>query len=76
MRFSDQIDLGNGALRSWQAEFERLLFDHSGRSQWGRREHGEMESHCFPPPPKSLLDHTLRCSIIQLVLARRNLVAQ
>lgn len=29
-----------------------------------------------PPPPKSLLDHTLRCSIIQLVLAPRNLVAQ
>lgn len=53
MRFSDQIDLGNGALRSWQAESERLLFDHSGRSQWGRREQGEMESHCYPPPPTS-----------------------
>lgn len=63
MRFSDQIDLGNGALRSWQAESERLLFDHSGRSQWGRREHGKMESHCCTPthplPPSSPLDHTL-----------------
>lgn len=40
MRFSDQIDLGNGALRSWQAESERLLFDQSARSRWGR---GSME---------------------------------
>lgn len=36
MRFSDQIDLGNGALRNWQAESERLLFDQSARSRWGR----------------------------------------
>lgn len=36
MRFSDQIDPGNGALRSWQAESERLLFDQSTRSRWGR----------------------------------------
>lgn len=40
MRFSDQIDLGNGALRNWQAESERLLFDQSARSRWGR---GSME---------------------------------
>lgn len=58
MRFSDQIDLGNGALRSWQAESERLLFDHSGRNHWGRGEHGEIDCHsavnspAFPPFPR------------------------
>lgn len=36
MRFSDQIDLGNGALRNWQAESERLLFDHSTSTRRGR----------------------------------------
>lgn len=36
MRFSDQIDPGNGASRNWQAESERLLFDQSARSQRGR----------------------------------------
>lgn len=35
MRFSDQIDPGSGALRNWQAQFERLLFDH-----WARRHSG------------------------------------
>ena len=43
MRFSDQIDLGNGALQRWQAESERLLFDHSSRSLWGREANGEMD---------------------------------
>lgn len=40
MRFSDQIDLGNGALQNWQAESERLLFDQSAGSRRGR---GSME---------------------------------
>lgn len=58
MRFSDQIDLGNGALQRWQAESERLLFDHSSRSLWGRGEHGEMEwrsAVTSPLSPPSLL---------------------
>lgn len=82
MRFSDQIDPGNGALRSWQAESERLLFDESGRSRWGR---GSMERWSVTlqptPPPHRLLDLSLlsppyRCSIIQLVLALGSLVEQ
>lgn len=52
MRFSDQIDLGNGALLRWQAESERLLFDHS-RSLWGRGEHSEMEWHSAVTPRRS-----------------------
>lgn len=58
MRFSDQIDLGNGALQRWQAESERLLFDHSSRSLWCGGEHGDTEWHSAvtPPfPPPSLL---------------------
>lgn len=72
MRFSDQIDLGNGALRSWQAESERLLFDHSGRSQWGRgRVWRDGVSLCCerPPYPSRMYFESLRCSIIQLFLA-------
>lgn len=34
MRFSDQIDPGSGALRNWQAQSERLLFD-QGSSRRG-----------------------------------------
>lgn len=50
MRFSDQIDLGNGALRNWQAESERLLFDHSASTRRGRGEHGEMERRSAVKP--------------------------
>lgn len=35
MRFSDQIDPGSGALRNWQAQFERLLFDQRARRHSG-----------------------------------------
>lgn len=37
MRFWDQIDPGSGALRSWQAESERFVFDLRGRR---RAHHG------------------------------------
>lgn len=71
MRFSDQIDPGNGALRSWQAESERLLFDQSSRSQWGRGEHGGDGASLYSETLPLLLDGSQPhiCSIIPLVLA-------
>lgn len=61
MRFSDQIDLGNGALQRWQAESERLLFDHSSRSLGGvGGGHGDGVALCCdssPFPPKPALNH-------------------
>lgn len=73
MRFSDQIDLGNGALRNWQAESERLLFDHSASTRRGRGEHGEMECRSAVKPSHSLPDGSPphRRSIIRLVSGAR-----
>lgn len=70
MRFSDQIDLSNGALRSWQAECERLMFDQSARGMRG--DAGRWR------PSRQLLDRCRprQCSIIQRVLAPGALVAQ
>lgn len=44
MRFWDQIDPGSGALRSWQAESERLVFDLRGRRRTRHGAHATVHS--------------------------------
>lgn len=66
MRILDQIDPSAGALRSWQAESERLVFDQRAGTRRVQGEQGETGCQSAAPPTPAA---GWRRSIIQLVEA-------